>query len=320
MVAVQHEGGLARYRLADGELLGATDGRVNFFFPAPVSADWKLVGLVDDRNQGVVRDLITGDTVLDLPSCTYPMALSSEGGMVLLNGRDMCAPDQVPDGADLRARVVSVPDGAEILDLGERYVFGTKGAAFNPEGEFPADRYLAVIFSPGDVLEIHDMVDRALVASLELDTIPLSLAFDPSGEYLALGIGDGTVRVLDLVSVIEGMPPREALIFDQVVDSGAVGVKLGSDGLMATFAFGSLRLWDIRTGDHLIDIPVSTTDHPFPLFSGDGDALVYRDVSPSGRDVLRQFLVEPDQLIALARDRVQRSLTADECERYHLDC
>lgn len=319
-VAVLYEGGLSRYRMSDGTTLGGTEGMTGIFFPAPVSPDWQLMGFIDDGS-GVVQDLSTGDTVLELPSCTYPMAFSSDGGMVVANGIDLCSESDAPPGADLRSRVLAVPTGEEVLDLGERLIFAAGGAAFNPAGVFDADQYLAVIFSPEEVLEVHDMAGGNLVASLQFSHLPINVSFDPTGRYVAVGVSDGSVQILDLAAVVDGIPAEEALVFNQTVDAGSVGVELGADGLMATHTAGSLRLWNFHSGEHLLDIPVVIADdRPFPIFTHDGDALLYRDIGTLGQDVLRRLSLDPDELLALARDRVTRDLTPDECERHHLDC
>lgn len=320
-VAVMYEGGLSRFRLSDGAMLGDTQGMVSVQFPSPVSPDWTRVGVVDDEGRGWVQDLVAGNRVLELPPCAYPLAFSSDGGMLVVNGRGLCSSEGAAADADLRSRVISVPAGEELVDLGERFINPALGAAFNPAGTFEADRYLAVLFTPEvELLEIYDTVARTLVARLQFSHLPLSVAFDPTGRYVGVGTADGSVRVLDLTQVIDGMPAEEALVFDRVVDSGAVIVRLDTDGLMAASSFGSLRLWDFHTGERLLDIPVSTEDFPVPIFANDGESLFYRDLSSQGEEVLRRLPLVPDELVALAQSRVTRDLTPAECEQYHVDC
>lgn len=241
--------------------------------------------------------------------------------MLAVKGIDLCSPSDAPPDADLRSRVLALPTGEEVLDLGERLIFGPAGAAFSPAGTFEADRYLAVIFSPEELLEVHDTRTRDVVATLQFSGLPLNVTFDPTGRYIGVGVADGTASVLDLEAVADGTPVEEALVFERSVGAGAVGVELGAGGLMATHTHGSLKLWDFQSGEHLLDMPVRIEDdRPWPLFTHGGDTLLYLDVGSLGHDVLRRFPVDPDELLALARDRVTRDLTPDECQRYHLDC
>ena len=78
--------------------------------------------------------------VKELPPCTSVKAFSPDSSLVLLNGIGVCNEDP-PPGAELRSRVVEVESGREVLDLGETEC---TPAEFNPGGEFPAGRYLAV--------------------------------------------------------------------------------------------------------------------------------------------------------------------------------
>lgn len=69
--------------------------------------------------------------------------------------------------------------------------------------------------------------------------------------------------MLDLTALANGATVSEAPLFDQVVDSGAVStVALNADGVLATSAFGSLRLWDIHTGGLVAELPVDTNLPP----------------------------------------------------------
>jgi hypothetical protein len=239
---------------------------------------------------------------MELP-CTFPMTFNTAGDALVVDGTAFTA----------NSRVIAVPSGEEILDLGSDEVYGEPGAVFNPGGVFEADRYLAV--SRRVRVEIYDMWEHRLLTTLHRPV--LGLAFDPTGRYLAGG-GDGPTWVVDMQQVDRGTPAEEALVFDDPVDPGGLFVDINAEGILATSAFGSLRLWDIDTDQQLIQIPVTTTDSPYAVFSLEGDHLLYQDRGEDGY-VLRRFPLDPEELIALGESRVTRGFTTDECRRYYLN-
>lgn len=90
-------------------------------------------------------------------------------------------------------------------------------------------------------------------------------------------------------------------MFDVVADAGGVpGVALSADGILATAAFGSLRLWDIGTGALLVHLPVEIGPPPFAAFSPNGADLYHFDEG----FVLRRFPLDTGRLIELAESLV----------------
>ncbi len=318
------DGAMAYFDVATGEVLGVIEGHINQFLHAPVSPDWRLVGFVDSSGEASVRELATGDMVTQLPPCTVPRAFSHHGSTLVLDGVALCGAD-APADADPRSRVVDVATGDEIFDLGPRALGGFPGAAFNPGGIFEQDRFLALRH---DGLEFYDLSSAEPVNLLSsyyenageeavLRAQPISVTFDPTGRYLATVTSEGGALVFDLARLVEGAPPREAVVFARTVDTGQmIGVALDANGRLATGAFGSLRLWDIHTGELIIDIPVEGNIPPQPTFSPEGDYLFYVDDPGYDIPVVRRFPLDSAQLIAVAEDRLTRALSDDECRRY----
>lgn len=274
--------------------------------PISLTSDWSLVGAYDvdlaDDWRGWVLDVETMGVVMELP-CAYPMNFNTSGDALVVDGT-ACL-----EGS---SRVITVPSGEEILDLGSDEVFGWPGAVFNPGGVFEADRHLAV--TRGDRVEIYDMRGRRLLTTLQRGAA--GLAFDPTGRYLAGGGGDGA-WVVDMEQVANGAAADDAVVFADPVDPGGLFAIINADGILATSASGSLRLWDIDTGQQVIQVPVTTTDFPFTIFPRAGDHLLYVDQGERGY-VLRRFPLDPDEIIELAENRVTRGFTEAECRRYEL--
>jgi DNA-binding SARP family transcriptional activator/WD40 repeat protein len=317
--AVQSVGAIQRVDLVTAGLLqGSVTGLVEWDFPAPVSSDWRLVAALDDDGRGWIRDLATGDALSELPRCMSPRSLSADGRALILDGRALCSPESQPD-VELRSRVVEVTSGRELLDLGERPILGGSGAAFSPAGDVVPGRHLAIIVDDEQIVEIYDIASGDLVADTAdfIGHDPIALAFDPTGRYLAIGTQNGGASVLDLLEMVDGASARKALVFNEVVDTGGVpGVALNAEGVLATSAFNSLRLWDIHTGGVLNELTVEIDTPPFAAFSPEGDSLFYTDGNPDTGYVLRQVRLDIDQLIELAQSRITRGFTDDECRRY----
>ena len=78
---------------------------------------------------------------------------------------------------------------------------------------------------------------------------------------------------------------------------------------------GGTKLWDANSGELLLNL------------YGDGEGLIGVAISPDskllatvGSEFIHVYLVQLDDLIALAETRVTRSLTEEECRQYlHLD-
>lgn len=306
-VAILSDGRLVVLNVVSGKQreVALTGDGLQELVPTSLTPDWNLVAAhdseLDDDWQGWVLDMETMEVVMELP-CTFPMNFNSAGDVLVIDGT-LCSEN---------SRLIAVPSGEEMLDLGPGEVFGWPGAVFNPGGAFEADRYLAV--SRRDRVEIYDLREPRLLTTLQRSA--LVLAFDPTGRYLAGG-GDGG-WVIEMEQVADGATAEEALVFDDPVDPGGLFVAISADGVLATSAFGSLRLWDTVTDQQLIQVPVTTTDSPYAIFTKEGDRLFYVDRGEGGY-VLRQFPLDPDETIALAESRITRGFTPEECRRYDLE-
>jgi DNA-binding SARP family transcriptional activator/WD40 repeat protein len=343
-LAIANDLSLTRYHSDTGAPLASIDGFSDWFLQASVSPDWRLValaepGFIPGASEPLpeiwVRDLITGERLHELPPCVWPRAFSSNGSMLVLDGADFifrgvtqCAAN-APKDIDHRSRVVDPITGEVLLNLGDRPLLR---ALFNPGGVFEPDRYLAirswdpVLF---EVVEVHDMLTGSQVATLDIEREePLDLAFDPTGQYLAVGGQNSHAWVVDVKALVAGASVEESMVmYKEVGDGGVAEIALGPNGLLATSAFDPhIRLWDIHTGELLRELERVAESPPSVAFNPEGD-LLYGDWNQEptrleewGKDgsVIRFFL-DNDRLVEVAKTRVTRDLTPEECQRYRLD-
>jgi WD40 repeat protein len=320
------DGAIARLSSNTGDVLGSMRGQLVGLppFDPRISRDGRWTATVDETGEAAIRDLATMETAHSLPPCTSPVGLSRNGSLVVLDGRLLCTADgrgvgsatlfDPPGGVDLTSRVVDVSSGETVLSLGERAVFA---AAFNPEGLFRQNRYLAVNVQFTSV-EIYDL-DRAVGGPLTILNIDsdqnFSLTFDPTGRWLTGGTANGRVWVLDMNQVVTGVDAKDALVMDKPAHVGGVtGLAMNDSGILATASVGDgfVRLWDIASGKLELELKTDPAGGWSPVeFSPDGKTLLYNDGG-----VLRRYFLDTNQLIALAENRLTRPFTDDECRRY----
>lgn len=133
----------------------------------------------------------------------------------------------------------------------------------------------------------------------------VSLAYAPDGAGLAVAERTGDVRLLDSET------GEEVLSFDSV--SGPPDLVFSSDGeyLAGAGPGPFVHLWATRDGRLVRRLRGSTYRPMGVAFVNDDELLVL-----ATEGVLRRYLLAPLDLVALAREKVDRGLTEDECERY----
>jgi WD40 repeat protein len=117
-------------------------------------------------------------------------------------------------------------------------------------------------------------------------------------------------------SLATGRAPRQSAVEPDV--SGILWAVFSADGsrLVTAGVDGTVGLWDPASGQEVLNLAL----HPDGVwavgFSPDGSRLV-----SGGMDgTIRVYALRLEELVALARQRLTRSLTDDECRRYlHLD-
>ncbi|HLO17715.1 MAG TPA: hypothetical protein VK206_22995, partial [Anaerolineales bacterium] len=128
----------------------------------------------------------------------------------------------------------------------------------------------------------------------------------PDGARLATASLDGTAKEWDAVS------GKELFTLSGHVND-VLSVAFSPDGKTVATASGdkTAKLWDALTGKELITLyaPDGLTS---VAFSPDGSQLAV-----ASRDgTARIYLLKIEDLVALAKQRVTRSLTSEECQQY----
>jgi WD40 repeat protein len=136
-----------------------------------------------------------------------------------------------------------------------------------------------------------------------------NLYFTPDGRWLAIIDCNGTVVLRDADSGEED---------HRFVEDGVciTGIAFSPDGKLIAInspVEGNLRILEIETGRTVVILTGGyrvdfTPDGTRLIVAAEGQGLV--------RDIVRVYLVRLEDLVALARTRLTRSLSAEECQRY----
>jgi WD40 repeat protein len=180
------------------------------------------------------------------------------------------------------------------------------GVAFSPDG-----RRLAISDAWGTVRLWDGHTGTQPVTLPQSDSDIRGVAFSPDGRRLVGVHASGTVMVWDVATGNQQLTlvGHAGRILD--VAFSPDGTRLATSG-----QDGTVRLWDSHTGTQLATVTQAGAPVYGVVFSPDGrllaslaeDGTVRIDVMPIG------------DLVALARQRVTRGFTDDECRRYlHLD-
>jgi WD40 repeat protein len=238
-----------------------------------------------------------------------------------------------PDGArlatassDTTAKVWDTKTGRELLTL-------TGHAAYAPGGSgLPFHGVADVVFSPDGTrlatagadgsVRVWDAATGAELLTLVSGIGMISdIDFNPDGSRLAIADWtEGLIKVWEISQALDtGLEASATAIMGQELFSVAghsgpiYGLTFSPDGTYLATAGqdNTARVWDAETGQELLILtgPSNLWD---VAFSPDGKYL-----ATANQDGTVRFYVLPiDELVALARSRVTRSLTTEECRQY----
>jgi WD40 repeat protein/transcriptional regulator with XRE-family HTH domain/energy-coupling factor transporter ATP-binding protein EcfA2 len=151
------------------------------------------------------------------------------------------------------------------------------------------------------------LIISSQAGSLEVAYIPdviSSVAYSPDGKYVTITSDRGVIKILNAST------GKEFLAWNDHA-TGVSSVMFSPDGkLIANASYdGTAKIWEASTGKNLLTLPVPGAS--FISFSPDGKRLAV-----GGESGVYVFVLPIEDLVTLAKSRLTRTLTAEECQQY----
>jgi len=239
-----------------------------------------------------IWEVSTGKQLFVLPDFerVYGAALSPDGNRLAVAVSDQ------------QVKIWDIATARELLTLKDPLPDEEELLAFSPDGaRLAAFKYDSVI------LMIWDVSTGEKLLTLLTWYTRGNLSFSPDWRFLATSDNWGTVLVQDLKSgelILElGSHPHQ--VNDQAFSPD--GKRLATASID-----GTVKIWDATSWRELLTLSSHTSPILRVAFSQDS-----RRLASVGEDgVLRVYAMQIDDLLALARSRLTRSLTSEECQQY----
>jgi WD40 repeat protein/transcriptional regulator with XRE-family HTH domain len=285
-------------------LSGHTDG-VNF-----IAYNWDGTRIATAASDGTAKvwDADSGKELLTLPAhnervisvAFSPKCVSPPKAPV-----ERCGSRIATASFDKTVKIWDAETGNKILTLAGISSEWLSGVAFSRDGS------RVVVSSYDGTATMWDAVAGRKLFSLIGHTAPIrQVVFSPDGKRVATASSDGSAKLWDATS-------GQELLTLAGHASQVFSVAFSLDGKLIATASGdkTAKVWDAHTGMELLTLhaPDSLTSVGF---SPDGSQLAV-----ASRDgTARIYLLKIEDLVALAKQRVTRSLTTEECQQYlHMD-
>ena len=214
-----------------------------------------------------------------------------------------------------RVATSSVDKSVKLWDLatGREWLTLSGHEGYIQQVVFSPDAKRIATASSDRSVKVWDANDGRQLFTLRGDLPLRGVAFSPDGQRLAATVvgPDAKVRTW---SAVDGRAQF-------TMQTSSLMVAFSPDGnRLATAAFSDIALWDARTGQRLFTLPgspnASQDRRPVPIatmdFSRDGRRLVTSDYF----GMIKVYVLDVPELMALARTRVSRQFTSAECWNY----
>lgn len=268
------------------------------------SADGQRVATAGNDRTAIVWDAATGEkieTIEGHDGVVVGVAFSPDGSRL------------ATASSDYTARVWDLQTGEQLLELGP-HPSRVNAVAYSPDGKWLAtasnNDTTGVQAKVDWDVAIWDAENGDLLRTLDAHRAEVyDVDFSPDGRRLATASVDETAKVWDAAT------GKELLELPGHVDR-IQSIAFSDDQRGDIIATGSwdrtTRLWDGRTGDLWRTLRGAEKRVRDVTFYREGDVLVTADEE----GVVRAYVLRKQDLVDLARTRLQRGWTTEECLNY----
>ena len=295
---------------------------------------WVIEG--SDPQSGAIVNAATGETTAHFSGTElvhssngrFSAGLDTGGRSVLWSNADGREVFVAPDGWEVwgasddgslavisgpSTRVVRTTDGTLVTELDAGV--GVYDAIFSQDLRFVVTNNGGEMSYPG--IRVFEVASGKLLGSIG-SLGGLSSMITPDGRKLVVGGYNGEINVFDFAQLKAGVEEHEAIVRSiPAHESFILSATVSPDGLkIFSRAWGEpVKLWDLETGEALGEFGVMDHANQYP------PAAAFHPTEPwlyatVGEGEIAIYTVDTDDLIEIARARLTRGLTEDECQLY----